>query len=860
MNFEDFLKRIMNSIHLLLDKEVTLELQSFITFVNGQGSSSEFEVRFQDLTRTQFNSLVYYINLDNYFQGNKKEIKSVSTIFPNNMRVETFGEPNTKDFRQVFQNKKETKSLKLLVNNSPIKLSVSKENIVKESQVTDKNSKLIRKKTRTRYIFNDYYIDLTYSFNTDKVNNKDYETFEVEIEFKDNKNVNMENLIIPIKYILKMLKIERFSFMDETSEYEIRRNYLKLFPDVQSSHPKYIYENKPSNFKLEYINDFNHSITNKLNGINYFLFYNSFNNSLYLINSTKVEYLGKDKLNKLKRNFLIQGELYFEQNTKKYIFYIFDVLIVDGNKVTNQFHKSRLDTFFPYFGIIDENLFLNDKPITIQYKTFFGIDGINKNDPNDNFYNNLIKCEYSLQKDANGNIDMELNDGFIFTPLDRPYINKETYKYKFPETMTIDFSVKLSKKDNINFYYSIYVYNRKKQLIPFLNNKYILMCSLSKNGNLCNDIKDNNIVECLFNSNEKVFTPYRIRDDKNLPNFYEVAESVFQDIIEPITLNKLENVFKDKFDRGVTIQSLPPPSKPSSPVKIVNSLPKKIIMPDLPPLENVISLTDKPSSRIPRKGEFYSKPKIQLPVVSKPPSPIRPISPSKEISSFVQPSETYLLSKMSPAIQEQIYQIIEQPQPEQPQPEQPQPEQPQPQENGEEDEEEHEEEDEEDEEDDEEEDEDDEEIEEEVFKPQVRQEIITTDALGVSSPSSVIIENLGETLKVKINTLLESVLFSVSPEYRSYSKNNNEKRDLMLETTLEILSDTKFSYRLDDINVLGNIFNIRVHLLRDRDNSYEIIKKSTNQNGKNNKLYIVKRNNYYDVLGYTENGYEMFIF
>jgi hypothetical protein len=42
--------------------------------------------------------------------------------------------------------------------------------------------------------------------------------------------------------------------------------------------------------------------------------------------------------------------------------------------------------------------------------------------------------------------------------------------------------------------------------------------------------------------------------------------------------------------------------------------------------------------------------------------------------------------------------------------------------------------------------------------------------------------------------------------------------------------------------------------------AYEIIKKSTNQNGKNNKLYIVQRNNYYEVLGYTENGYDIFIF
>jgi hypothetical protein len=82
----------------------------------------------------------------------------------------------------------------------------------------------------------------------------------------------------------------------------------------------------------------------------------------------------------------------------------------------------------------------------------------------------------------------------------------------------------------------------------------------------------------------------------------------------------------------------------------------------------------------------------------------------------------------------------------------------------------------------------------------------------------------------------------------------------MFETALEVLHDKNIKYDIDNIDSLGNVFNVRIYILRDNGNSYEIIKNSTNENGKNNKLYIVERNMYYDVLGYTKNDYDIFIF
>ena len=79
------------------------------------------------------------------------------------------------------------------------------------------------------------------------------EAVEIEIEFKTNKNVNEENVVIPIKYILKLLKPDRFSFMDELSEQNIRGIYSKAISFSNNTRPDFVYENKPINFKLENI-------------------------------------------------------------------------------------------------------------------------------------------------------------------------------------------------------------------------------------------------------------------------------------------------------------------------------------------------------------------------------------------------------------------------------------------------------------------------------------------------------------------------------------------------------------------------------------------------------------------------------
>jgi hypothetical protein len=701
----------MENVNLLLDYKNMHMFQIFLEIVKTQNSDTEFEIRFQQLSQQQFEQIKTYIDNDKYFIT-KNKTRSISYIYSNDIRKEQFGEQNTNEFKEVYQIKNEVKSLILSLNDIRIKLNISREINIQPSSVKDNIVSKIRDKYRTTYTFDYYNIDLTYVVSTDDKNQKSY-SFEVEIEFQKNniKTLNDKKTLLPVKYLLKLVKPDRFSFMDKTTELNIKTKYINLLPIRGGNVQNYIYENKPVNFQLENIETFNHSITNKLNGINYFLYFDEAKGNVYLINNSTVEYLGNYNpetiTKKIKEKLVIQGELYHDINKKKYTFYIFDVLIVGNKKVIDEYHKNRLDAFFPHFSSLEECLFHINKNISLQYKMFYGI---NPKDPNDNHYNNLMECLNSLTTDKNGNIDMEINDGFIFTPMNEPYINKKTYKYKFPETMTIDFSVQFIEKRNSFNIYDLFVYKEGEKLVrfmPFGNNMYYLICDYNTNGQLCNQIKNNSIIECLFDKNDNKFIPYRIRYDKTLPNYYTVANRVFNDIMKPITLKMLQDSFRNKFASSI-----------------------------LPIQANIIPYIAQDSAQ--------------------------------EIVPY--------------------------------------------------------------------------------------SEVLTKDDADELTYIDNIHMNI--TLKSKTNTLIESILFSVSPEYRGM---NTDEKNIMLK-----IAKTQFDNdenKLNDIILLSNSFNINIYILEPlKDDKFNIKKRTYNEQYKDNKLYIVEYENYYEVFGYKINEYEVYIY
>ena len=547
----------ISSFKIKLSKELQSKIDYFfskeikkVKYQTSKKYQDEFEIRFQNLNFGQFNKIKNTIENDEFYL-NKHTIVTSTDILPNDTGVGDNIRHEKDEYGNSisYQIKENIFNFVLPIDKNKIKFSLSKEININPDLIDDKYILINRKKNRTRYNFNLFFLDLTIVDSFDYNSNKNFKSYEVEIEI----NILYEHLLtqkyilLYITYILDILYPEKLSYIDSEYEKLLRLDYKKLFPKFSNKPLNFIFENKPKNFKLDNINNFNHSITNKLNGVNFFLLFSYERNILYFINHSAVDVIiqhvnYKNLNNNINGDILIQGEL-FEYKNKK-TFYIFDVLIINNKNITELNHPDRCKSFQPFLDTFNILLEQHNKPL-LEFKKFYGFLNTESN-----FYENLINCKNSLKTEPNStNIDMEINDGFIFTPLEKGYINNETYKYKFPETMTIDFLVKISHQENKTKYFKLFVYNESETFIPFsYNNKhYYMKCDLDKHRELFYEIQNNSIVECSFDKQQNVFYPYRIRFDKIKPNFYKVANDVFYDIVNPITLDILEKSFKNKF-------------------------------------------------------------------------------------------------------------------------------------------------------------------------------------------------------------------------------------------------------------------------------------------------------------------------
>ena len=131
---------------------------------------------------------------------------------------------------------------------------------------------------------------------------------------------------------------------------------------------------------------------------------------------------------------------------------------------------------------------------------------------------------------------------------------------------------------------------------------------------------------------------------------------------------------------------------------------------------------------------------------------------------------------------------------------------------------------------------------------------IASQLIPKTSPIYIEIENV--SLAVKLETVFECVLFSVSPEYRILTQKDEKKRDLMFQTALEHFNDNE---KIRDIEYLSESFNIQIYILNKEGDKFRVINK-TGKGNNNNKLYIVDKQQTYEVLGYNENGYDVFIY
>jgi hypothetical protein len=322
-----------------------------------------------------------------------------------------------------------------------------------------KNVVMIRKKYRETWKFDYYQIDIT------KI---DDSYFEIEIEFYTS-NLTIPKILNPIKNVLDCLFATNTPFIKITN-YEKDKVYTSSIINFKDW-DRFI--NRPVNLDLSKVDKEKFVLYPKMNGLRAFL-YSSANSRQFLIMSNDIFLM--------KENYKIPNMTIYDGEFTNSKFLAFDVLVHNGKDLTSLPFSARKEHLSSIENRIDMFEFKNWK-----------------------------EC-----------LDTPNTDGIIFYPLDLPYKNKNTYKYKNFNDLTIDFKIKNGL---------LYVMNYE--------NNVAVDVMWEPESRIKTDIEDG-IVECKWNYSDEKFEIVKIRKDRSNPNFVKTAISIWKDIMNPITIKDLE--------------------------------------------------------------------------------------------------------------------------------------------------------------------------------------------------------------------------------------------------------------------------------------------------------------------------------
>lgn len=515
-----------------LDKKTISQIETLLDKVN---PDHEIEFRFGSIFSGRFisgvnnfifSSLLYkLIDLSHNGSNNSpdvyKKIHSKVTYYKNSdvRKIEENGET-------IFQYKKKDMDVDIQFSNLDIRLSKSREH---DSNISRESGEIsaVRIREKNIFSFNGFDIEISKVKNEFLPNDRNIsgETLEIEVELhkvKNEEKLSIIKFIDPLKIICGILFPERFYMIPKEDEIDIRNKRKAI--KTSSFRPRNI-KRKDIPFMTNY------SVTNKLNGVGYDMIISD--KGVHILNSTSVDKLTSTSLSEY-YNTIIEGE-WFEGG-----FYIFDCVAFQGQDISNKKHHERLKYLKDLFPLLQSTL----KDICKVYIKKFIYSGNLVNDTRE-----IMRYIYTTF----GENALKSNDGIMYQPM-----NGVPLKFKFPSTMSIDFEITDEKVLSSSKSYTIRVYNSRNELIPF-NGDYISKSGertnltinptmiVEKDDNLYNQLSNGLIVECMFNKTKNYFIPERIRGDKKLPNFIEVAIDVYRDMINPLQLDELISMF-DKFN------------------------------------------------------------------------------------------------------------------------------------------------------------------------------------------------------------------------------------------------------------------------------------------------------------------------
>lgn len=446
--------------------------------------------------------------------------ESKSEILPNHIRRIIYSDNPTNDpkvrGKVKYEQKNKLFTTDIEYNDFIIRLAESEEvSLPSLPEYADQAPIEIRERNRTMYFHNSnafYYVLTEVKTNS---NGNVNTTYELEIEYNVRaelvryfSDMMTDSIALILPFLINNYKDPISSYIPTDEQRRIRDLYNSL----------YIKEPKPVNLSRQETPELQskgYSVTNKLDGERFILLFT--NSGFYAFNNRKVE-----KYNTLNyQRFLVMDSEFFEGR-----YYIFDCMMYNGEKVTEEPHDFRLKMAQEAVKTFS---FKNDFLIL---KTFY------RGDEKDSLKNNT---KYLLDR-----LSMEKNDGIIYTSSGR--YNTPIYKWKFPEKMSIDFAVyKIGLKDETK--YELYVKDNidgEPVNVPFRgNSSYELKEAvyITESGH---ELKEGGIYEFGYDNTTEKFILFRPRLDKIDPNFITVAENVWNDIKNPYTKDELIQLLSPK--------------------------------------------------------------------------------------------------------------------------------------------------------------------------------------------------------------------------------------------------------------------------------------------------------------------------
>lgn len=416
----------------------------------------------------------------------------------------------------IFPNEKYNYELEIRFNNITKEIY---ENILNHFNTNYKELKIIHYTKNEKILYNN---------NLSKIYDNDSNVCKVKRRLKWKQLINIpgsinlstesniiENLTFDKIVYIKRYK-ERTSFIDKINnisydftiidkmKYQIEIEVLEIYSNFNIVHVNIINDSickiinylplnvkkilkQPSTLKDKEIILKNYAVTEKLDGIRTLLYIDNKNNVILIKNNFQQRIVTNLKVNDF-CNTIIDGE--YIEDTKKY-FYAFDIILYKGNFLND--------------NLINRNKKLNDIKFSSKKGKMEIYYRVKKY-----YYKDILKhSNLILKKKHKFQID-----GLIFNTINNYYRESTIYKWKF--TITFDFMIKKNNHEK-KILWELYCYDRNNKYILFPINEKNIISVLPDTDKL---YPDRSIIEFYFDNK---FIPMKIRNDKILPNFIDIA-------------------------------------------------------------------------------------------------------------------------------------------------------------------------------------------------------------------------------------------------------------------------------------------------------------------------------------------------